>query len=561
MGRPMSYDLNNPPEDEGREPKKPWRPNKERKVRSKKAFDQHKMNCLVNDDTPAYKGQLDPRKNRRDEKQKPRSISRSEQKVRAKARALASAEEGAGTTQPREFTDFRSEFYPSEATPGRLGALFATQQVRQRKAFAQDVIEASIDRSRLSDQDRAFATLLTLGVVSTQGALDAVIDRCLQSPSDIKPGVRDALRISAYELIYLRKEPHAALDQGVELVRSIAPSAAGLGNAVLHRVQKAAEAFPFGDPSKDIEALALLYGFPLWLTRKLICDLGPQEAVAFMQASNEPAPLFIAVNALRATDEEVISLFEEVGSELQPQGAGGVEVAGCYRVVDNHALNDGRIKRLFSQGKILVSDAAAQAVAASVLESGCPEDLLEVGAGRGTKTILIQSDAQRRFGHQIKLTPLDAHGFKADLLIQRVDAYGVTIEPPITGNATRLDSVIGDRMFSRIFIDAPCSGLGTLRRHHEIRWRITPEQIQELAQTNLALLRSAASHIQPGGELIYSTCTVTYDENNGTVKAFLESPEGRDFTLSPLNGKACFCSQLTSGSPDAHFAAKFTKKC
>ena len=535
-----------------------WTPNRERRVKSKKSFDKQKMDHLVNDEKPAYKGELDPRK--KDPEKRPRSISRSEEKLMQKAEKLAAAE---GRSQEREqvkITDFRDQYEKCQASPGRLGALYATQQVRRRKAFAQEVIEATIDRAKLSSQDRAFATLLTLGVVSTQGSLDDVINRALANPRDIKPDVRDALRISTYEVIYLRKAPHAAVDQGVELVRAVAPSASGLANAVLHRILAMADSFPFGDPTKDLEALSLNYAFPTWLAKRLIEDMGAQAAVELMRASNDPAPVFVHVNNIKATDEEIMELFSEVGAELISEGAGGMSPAGCYRVSNGRALADGRIRRLFQQGKILVSDAAAQSVATVVLEDGKPSSLLEVGAGRGTKTIMLQSSSQRLFGSQMNLVSMDSHSFKSNLLIERADSYGVEISEIITGNATRLDAVIPDRMFEAIFIDAPCSGLGTLRRHQEIRWRVTPEHIDELVETDLALLKSAASHVEVGGRIVYATCTVTYSENYGVVKAFLESPEGSRFALAPVNGKSAFASQISGDSPDAHFAVKFVRK-
>jgi 16S rRNA (cytosine967-C5)-methyltransferase len=542
----------------GEKSKRPWKPNRTRTVKSKKSFDRKKMEHLVSEDRPAYKGELDPRQ--KDPDRKPRSISFSEQKVMDKAAKLAEKEGGGdGRNRLATHTDFRELFETCKASPGRLAALYATQQVRKRKAYAQEIIEASIDTSKLSAEDRAFATLLTLGVVSTQGALDNVINRAIRDPRDIQPDVRDAIRISAYEIIFLKKAPHAAVDQGVELVRAVAPSASGLANAVLHRILEGSDKFPYGDPTKDIDALALLYAFPTWLTKTLVADLGAQAAVQLMKASNGQAPLFISVNALQATDDEIVALFSEVGCELEPASSGGVEVAGCYRVPNTRALADGRIARLFSQGKILVSDASAQAVAQSVLEGGLPENMLEIGSGRGTKTMLLQNFAYRMYGEQLALTCMDSHGFKTDLLRERAQAYGVEIEEFVTGNATRLDSVIGDRAFSTVFIDAPCSGLGTLRRHHEIRWRLQPEQIDELAEVGLALLKSAASHVSVGGTLVYSTCTVTYAENNGVIKRFLESDEGKNFKLIPIYGKACFAPQLSDDSPDAHFATKFMR--
>ena len=233
-----------------------------------------------------------------------------------------------------------------------------------RDAFAQDVIGTRIDRSDLSSEDRAFATKLALGVVSATGTLDEIIDRALNAPSDVKPDVRDALRVSTYEIIFLGKTPHAAVDQGVELVRSFAMSASGLANAVLRKIVLMRQAFPFGDPMRDPEALARLHAFPLWLARKLIVDLGPQEALDFMRASNEQAPLFIAVNAAKTSDEALVKAFDKLDEGLDPVSVDGVSVAGCYRVLDTRALLLPEVKRMFSQGKILVTDAASQLVAA-----------------------------------------------------------------------------------------------------------------------------------------------------------------------------------------------------
>lgn len=226
----------------------------------------------------------------------------------------------------------------SKASPARLAALDVVRAVRERDAFAQDVIGTRIDRSDLSSEDRAFATKLALGVVSATGTLDEIIDRALNAPSDVKPDVRDALRVSTYEIIFLGKTPHAAVDQGVELVRSFAMSASGLANAVLRKIVLMRQAFPFGDPMRDPEALARLHAFPLWLARKLIVDLGPQEALDFMRASNEQAPLFIAVNAAKTSDEALVKAFDKLDEGLDPVSVDGVSVAGCYRVLDTRAL-------------------------------------------------------------------------------------------------------------------------------------------------------------------------------------------------------------------------------
>ena len=388
----------------------------------------------------------------------------------------------------------------SKASPARLAALDVVRAVRERDAFAQDVIGTRIDRSDLSSEDRAFATKLALGVVSATGTLDEIIDRALNAPSDVKPDVRDALRVSTYEIIFLGKTPHAAVDQGVELVRSFAMSASGLANAVLRKIVLMRQAFPFGDPMRDPEALARLHAFPLWLARKLIVDLGPQEALDFMRASNEQAPLFIAVNAAKTSDEALVKAFDKLDEGLDPVSVDGVSVAGCYRVLDTRAL------------------------------------LLP----------------------EVKST-LDNHAFKTRLLLERAERYGAEVAEAFTGDALELDAVVGDRAFDEVFIDAPCSGLGTLRRHPEIRWRIKPADIVEFARVQLGMLQAAAPHVAPGGALAYATCTVTREENNGVVKAFLESEAGAGFKLAPVNGRSCVATRLAPGSPDAHFAVRFER--
>ncbi len=446
----------------------------------------------------------------------------------------------------------------TKASPARLAALNVIRLVRERNAFAQNLIEEHIDTANLKPEDRAFATRLVLGVVSSQGTLDEVIDRALRSPNDVKPNVRDALRLSTYEIIFLEKSSHAAVDQGVEIVRSVAPRATGLANATLRKIVDLKQSFPFGDPRKNSDALARLYAFPAWLAKQLIDELGKEDAVAFMRASNEPAPLFVAVNAIKAEDQKVRTIFEQAGTSIEPASVGEDHVEGCYLVSDGRFLLMPEVKQLFSQGKLLVSDAASQLIAFCALPDCLPCSFLEIGAGRATKTILLQSDAYRRYAQQI--TPyvtLDNHEYKGKLLQDRTERYGVHVSEVVTGDAVELDTIFDGRSFDMVFIDAPCSGLGTLRRHPEIRWRISPEDFQSFAQVQLDMLRSAASHVSPEGRLIYSTCTVSRAENEKVVESFLASAEGRNFTVAPLQGHNYIATRLYPGSADAHFAIGF----
>lgn len=446
------------------------------------------------------------------------------------------------------------------ASPARQAALRVTSIVRERDAFAQELIHKYIDSSRMSREDRAFATRLTLGVVSSYGTLDDVINRCLDRVSDINDDVRDALRISTYEIIFLKKEPHAAVSQGVELVKTIAPKASGLANAVLRRIADKAHKFPFGDPRTDIEAFARLHAFPEWLAKRALLDLGPEATRDYLAGSNEPAPLFVAINAAKADEAEVVETIVAAHGDPVAVSVNGEDIPGCYCLSEGRVLFDGRVRHMIQTGQLLVSDASSQQIARLVLTEEKPASLLEVGAGRGTKTVLIQSDAQRRYGSQIdEYVTVDNLEFKTNITAERAEEYGIHVSESITGDATALDDVVGERAFDVVFIDAPCSGLGTLRRHPEIRWRLNAEKIDEFAKTGLALLKSASTHVTPGGSIVFSTCTITRAENIDVVKAFLASDEGASFSLAPIGGAPCFNPALKPGSPDAHFAVRLVK--
>ena len=442
---------------------------------------------------------------------------------------------------------------------GRLLAAQVGAAVRERRAFTADVLDSHLGKARLAREDAAFARVLALGVTSTLGTLDETIDRCLNSPDDVQDDVRDCLRVSAYEILFLEKAGYAAVDQGVELVRAVQPKASRLANAVLRKVLKAAEEFPYGDPATDDAALARSFGFPLWLARDLAEWFGREEAARFMHACNQPAPVFFAVNACKADEAEVRRAFAREHVQLRDVRLAkqGEPVPGCLFAPVQTAVGSHAARRYFGEGHLLVSDAAAQAIAQLALPQTKPERFLEVGSGRGTKTILLQSGAQRRWGSQMDLTALDFHGFKADLLRKRAQEYGIELSDAVCADARKPPANLGE--FDTVFVDAPCSGLGTLRRHPEIRWRLKPEAISQMADVSLGILQGVAPHVASGGRLVFATCTVSPQENEYTVKRFLESPEGSAFKIEPCsaNGlsKLFFKTRLAAEGCDAHFAA------
>ena len=417
---------------------------------------------------------------------------------------------------------------PNRATPARLLALEVTKQVRERNAFARNLIDKKLRQAKMASEERDFAILLVLGVVATYGELDYLLDRSLTKGA-ISPDVRDALRISCYELLFLRKAAHVVVDQGVELVRSFAPQAAGFANKVLHEAVKVLPEFPYGDPATDARALAHQQAFPLWLTERLVVDLGYEDTRLFMEASNQQAPIFLVDLRSNATVEITPTQLKDYQSRIEA-------------------------------GEMIVADASAQAVA-DLATPTTKGPFLEVGSGRGTKTILLLQNARRVHGFAPKLFALDVHAFKHDILEQRLKACGLDLATTVVGDATQLEALVRagklPLLFAGTLIDAPCSGTGTLRRHPEIRWRLSPDAVANLAAQGLAMLESVAPYIEDGGFIVYSTCSVLREENELVVESFLTGVAGGGFTLDGT----LLQSRLTPGAPDAHFAARLIKKC
>ncbi|MDO4850509.1 MAG: transcription antitermination factor NusB [Actinomycetota bacterium] len=453
---------------------------------------------------------------------------------------------------------------PRRASAARIMALQAIMQIRERKAYAKQVVETMVEQSGLPEQERAFATLLTYGVVSCLGVLDEVIDDNLRRPGSIQDDVRDCLRISVYEIVFLRKSAYAAVDQGVELVKTVAPRAAGLANAVLRKISDSAKDFPWGDPATDMAALARSYGYPTWIVERAMEDRGRLEVQRMLEASShETPPVFIAANPFKVSDAEAREQLQANGIVVRAMGA-----PGCFLANDGQAVAK---CRLLEDGTALVSDAAAQVVAMlATPEQG--STYLEVGSGRGTKTILLQGNCLRASGGTAHLYALDIHGFKGEVLTERMQRYGVPDVVAMTGDVRDLDGIDGlPASFDGCLIDAPCTGLGTLRRHPEQRWRVQSADVEVLADNGLAMLSSVSGRIAPGGFIVYSTCTFTHAENEGVIARFLASEAGTGFEVASLAGRlpddfndcltpeGFFRSTPRRGGADGHFAAKLVR--
>jgi 16S rRNA (cytosine967-C5)-methyltransferase len=443
--------------------------------------------------------------------------------------------------------------------PARHTALAVLRRVREREAFGPETLDAVLRAAGLSTRDTALATRLTYGTLQTLGTLDEVIDRFADRPAQIEPSVRDALRLAAYELLFMRTPARAAVHEGVDAVRAVRPQASGLANAVLRRIAAQTDTFPWGDPDTDDEALSRATGHPRWLVDRWVAELGRARAMEALRADLEPAPLYLWANPFKASLVETMDLLTADGAEPTPGVFPGCVVAG-----DAHAAVRGRA---VADGFALVTDAAAQLAprACGALPGGI---VVDVAAGRGTKTAQLQA-ACADAGAPSDLFALDIHAFKASVLARRMTDLGVPGVTPLVGDATDLAAIAGLPPLGTVdavLIDAPCSGLGSLRRRPEKRWRVTSDDIERLSLLQAAMLESSASLVRVGGRVVYSTCTVTRTENGDVVSAFLRKRAGtfRTADIRPvvpepwygdITDEGWFQSTPRAGGPDGHFVA------
>lgn len=466
----------------------------------------------------------------------------------------------------------------AKLSPGRLVALRILIAARESGRYVRELAADACASASLDMRDAAFARRLALGVTGCSGCLDDALNSVLDDPRSLTADVRDALRIGAYELLYLGTSPQVAVSQGVELARMCAHGAAGLANAVLRRVAEGADAFlaaeDVSEQHRAMVSCARRAGLPTWLVRRIVDSLGEDRAQAMFACQLEPAPIAVQVNPLRS---------EAVEDALAADGARSLELPGAYAV---DRVSELVRSNAFAHADAVASDYHAQLIAAAVTREG---SCLEIGAGRGTKTFMMLAHAERRDLDRDHVA-LDLYEGKCQANAQRIECSGLGEIFTAAGDATDLDACLTaydeqmgrTALFDTVFVDAPCSGTGTMRRHGEIPWRLAPQECDcDLPELQLELLREAACRVGAGGQLIYATCSVLHAENEGVVSAFLSSPEGAGFALRPLSvaladaGPAyadaaeeiaahetpagAFQSYPCDGGFDGHFCARFIR--
>ncbi len=411
-----------------------------------------------------------------------------------------------------------SERRSAAPTRTRLLALRILERVQRAGAYADLLLNASLARSDLTGPDRAFATELVYGTLRWRGRLDYLLGKCLERDLEkLEPLVATALRLGAYQIVCARAPASAAVDESVRCIRAAgAERATGLVNAVLRRLAAEHESIP--EPTLQDDPLGHLMhalSLPQWIAARWIEEYGPEEAAALARACNETPPLTIRANRRKTSRE---SLLEDLRERFP-------EAAACRWARDGIVLGrrgNPSIDEAFRDGRFTVQDEASQLVV-GLLDPQPGERVLDVCAAPGGKATAIAE----RVGENGEVLALDRHERRLDLVRRAARRLSLTRLGCRVADATRsLQDVAPAEHFDRVLVDAPCSGLGTLRRNPDARWRLRPGDIDRLADIQRAILHRASAALSPGGTLVYSTCTLPREENDAIIESFLSDHRG-----------------------------------
>ena len=392
----------------------------------------------------------------------------------------------------------------------RTAALRVLVNCRTAAAWADASLKAQIDRDGLDRQEAALCSRIVYGVLQNRLLLDFYIGAyCSQKPEHLQPPLLEILRIGAYQILFLEKVPDsAAVNTSVELAKlSGRGKASGLVNAVLRKISLNKQNLPPIPDRDETRYLSIRYSHPRWLVKRLLAWLGREDAEAFLAADNAVAPLTVQVNPLKTTPEELTAALEGAGVRVRPHPW----VPGCLELE-----NSGNLTALpgFREGHFLVQDPAARLV--SLAAGVKPGDrVLDVCAAPGGKSFSA-AFAMEDTGFVLSC---DLHENKLKRIREGADRLGLRcMETAAVDGRVRRPEWEG--AFDAVLVDAPCSGLGIIRKKPDIREKKLDE-LFALPVIQAAILDNAAAYVRPGGTLVYSTCTILPEENEQVTDAFL----------------------------------------
>ncbi len=408
----------------------------------------------------------------------------------------------------------------------REAAMLALNACQRQGGWSDGALKKQLSAAELSGRDAALATQLCFGVLQNQMLLDFYLSKFSNIPLKRMEGkVVQTLRLGAYQMLFLTRIPHsAAVNSAVALVKTHCknPRAAGMVNGILRSMERSLQNMPVIPQGDPVAYLSTLYSHPEWLVKEFILSLGEEETAQLLAADNSQPPTAVMVNTTRTTAEELKAMLEADHVEAEPHPW----LENCLLL---HRTGDLERLEAFQQGLFYVQDPASRL---SVLAAGAKPGMkvLDCCAAPGGKSFA----AAIAMENQGEIVSCDLHPHKKKLIQAGADRLGLTIISPKTADG-KVFRPEWENAFDLVLVDAPCSGLGVIRKKPDIRYK-DPAPLADLPAVQLDILRNAARYVKPGGTLMYSTCTLLYRENGEVVETFLAENNSYKAEAFPLPG-------------------------
>lgn len=410
-----------------------------------------------------------------------------------------------------------------QAGSAREAALQVVYRVIEEGAFASLALNEVLENTTLESRDRALATELAYSTVKAWGTIDWALGLFLSRPLEKLPAwIRCVLRLGASQILYMKRIPvRAIIYETVELAKKYGhKGTANLVNGVLRSLSRQAENLPYPEASTDPAGyLALVHYHPRWLVEEWLRLYGFQDTETLLQMNNQPAPLVLRTNTMKITPAELVELLAAEGAAAEPAryAPEGLVVEGLGSVENSPS---------FQEGLFYVQDEGSQLVS-HALNPPSGAVVMDTSAAPGGKTTHLA----QLMGDRGRIIAADIHPGRLELITVNCRRLGITCVETVLADARELGGRYPEAA-DCILVDAPCTGLGVLRRRADARWRKELAQAGELARLQLEILMGVRGALKPGGILVYSTCSLAPEENDEVVRGFLAAAP--EFVLSPI---------------------------
>lgn len=388
-------------------------------------------------------------------------------------------------------------------------------EIYNEQAYANIALTKCFNRTQIDELDRRFITEIVYGTVKAGDSLIWILKKFIKMPMNkIEPVVLNILRMGVYQIIFMDKVPNsAACNEAVNLVKKFAKKnkqgSSKFVNGVLRNVIRNLDkcTFPTGNKASE---LAIREQHPLWLVKKFIHTFGSEAAIKLCEFNNTQAPLVLRTNTLKTNRDDLMAKLTKLGcicqkSKLAPEGI----IVTKHPSLSNFAP--------LQEGLAQVQDESSMLVA-HVLNPKAGEFIIDTCSAPGGKTTHIASLMQ----NQGTIIAGDIYEHKLNLIAENATRLNINIIKTELMDAQKVGEIYPAKA-DKILVDAPCSGMGVLRRKVDSRWHKSEKLLEELPQLQLAILNSAAKALKAGGTLVYSTCSIMPEENVQVVEQFLQT--------------------------------------